>query len=114
MKKIIATLSLISLLAIPAIALADVDVQGTIPESTIGSEQDLFDLMDKIGGWIFTGLLVLATIFMVVAGYFFITAGGEPLKVTKARQMLINALIGLAVGFGARGLIAIIEDLLRA
>lgn len=113
MKKIAAALILMGLLVIPTLILA-VDVQTTIPASTIDSEQDLFDLIDKIGGWIFTGLLALAAIFLVVAGYFFITAGGDPSKVNTARQMMINALIGVAIGLASKGLIAVIEGILRA
>jgi len=41
-----------------------------------------------------------------------VTAGGNIENTAKARQMLINALIGVAIGLGAKGLIAVVKSLL--
>ena len=64
----------------------------------------------QIGDYIFDALLVIAGIFLVVSGYFFVTAGGNPENVNKARQMLINALIGVAVGVAAKGLVLLVQN----
>lgn len=109
MKKIIITLSLISLLMIPIAVWAG--EQTEIPAAPFESAGDLVDKINDIGNWAFTGLLALAAIFLVVAGYFFVTAGGNPENVNKARQMLINALIGVAIGLAARGLVAVITSI---
>ncbi len=111
MKKIIITLALISLLVVPAISLAA--EQTPIPAAPFESTGDLIDKIEDIGNWVFTGLLVIAAIFLVVAGYFFVTAGGNPENVNKARQMLINALIGVAVGLASKGLIAVIGNIVQ-
>lgn len=108
MKKIITTLTLISLAAVPFVATAD-----QIPDAPFESVDDLITKMDQIGDYIFTGLLVLAAIFLVVAGYFFVTASGNAEKIKKAREMLINALIGVAVGVAAKGLIAVIQNIVQ-
>jgi len=71
----------------------------------------LIDLITRIGNWIFTIVLALAGIFLIVAGYFFITASGNPEGVNKARTMLINALIGVAVAVGAKGLVLVIQNI---
>lgn len=112
MKKLIATIGLISLLAAPALTLAA--EQTEIPGAPFESVSDLIDKVEDIGNWIFTGLLIIAAIFLVVAGYFFVTAGGNPENVNKARQMLINALIGVAVGLAAKGLIAVIQNVIQS
>ena len=112
MKKTLTTLVLIGLLVVPAVGLAQTEQREMTQEfEEVG---DIISLMNRIGNWIFTGLMILAAIFLVIAGYFFITAGGNPENVNKARQMLINALIGVAVGVGARGLVAAIEALVKA
>ena len=72
----------------------------------------LIDLVNKIGNWIFAALLALAGIFLIVAGFFFVTAGGNVENTTKANKMLINALIGVAIGLGAKGLIAVVTGLI--
>ncbi len=111
MKKITA-LVLLGLMVVPAIGLAV--EQKDIPAAPFEDIGGLLDTMNDIGNWIFTGLLILAAVFLVVAGYFFVTAGGNPENVNKARQMLVNALIGVAVGLAARGLIAVIENIIQA
>lgn len=102
----------------PALSFAEEETGGVkvpdyLPGSSVNDLNDIIAIMDKVGTAIFAGLLGLAAIFLVIAGYFFLTAGGEPAKVTKARQMVINALIGVAVGLAARGLITVIENLVK-
>lgn len=112
MKKILSTLVLISLLVVPAVSLAVAEEgPNTIPDPGITTVGGLRDLLQTISNWIFTGLLILAGIFLVIAGYFFVTASGEAAKIKTARQMVINALIGVAIGLSAKGLIEIIGDL---
>jgi hypothetical protein len=74
--------------------------------------EELIALIEDIGNWIFTALLVIAAIFLVIAGFRFIFAGGNEENVRKARQMLINALIGVAVALAAKGLVAVIRGLI--
>lgn len=107
MKKILPALFLGCLLAAPVLVLA-YEAAPTIIETG----EDLEELIATIGNWIFTILLAIAAIFLIMAGFFFITAGGNPEQVNKARQMLINALIGVAVGLGARGLVEVIRNIL--
>ena len=84
--------------------------EGQVP-STPG---EIVALIEDIGDWIFTALLVVAAIFLVIAGYRFVFAGGNEENVKKARQMLLNALIGVAVALGAKGLVAIIGSLVKS
>lgn len=112
MKKIITILTLASLLVVPVLAFAA--EQSEIPAAPFEDISDLMGIIENIGNWIFTGLLILAAIFLVVAGYYFVTAGGNPENVNKARQMLINALIGVAVGLAARGLIAVVQNIIQS
>lgn len=115
MKKFLPILVLASLLIMPAIVLGDSfapeDPSKTAP-TLLESGADLEKLIVTIGNWVFTILLGIAAVFLIVAGYFFITAGGNPENITKARQMLINALIGVAIGLGAQGLVKVIGAIL--
>jgi len=114
MKKVLSALVLTSLLVVPVVTLAVGEVAPNQPEQIIGSGQELVDLINNVGNWIFTILLAIAAIFLIVAGFMFVTAGGNPENTTKARQMLINALIGVAVALGAKGLVAVITSILGA
>lgn len=102
-------------MVLPAVSLAigeEIPDEGDAPEEILTSGEDLLGLIENIGNWIFVILLAIAAIFLIVAGFFFVTAGGNPENVTKARQMLINALIGVAVGVGAKGLVAVVKSIL--
>ena len=87
--------------------------QRQIPTNVPSTPGQIIDLVKNIGDWIFTALLVVDAIFLVIAGYRFVFAGGNEENVKKARQMLLNALIGVAVALGAKGLVAIIESLVK-
>jgi len=74
---------------------------------------DLVNLINKVGNWIFTILLAVAGIMLIMAGFFWITAGGNPENVKKASDMLRNSLIGVAVAVGAKGLVLLIENIVK-
>ena len=108
MKKIIPALVLAGYLVFPALAAAIEDIP---PVVTSGDE--LLTKITSIGNWILTILLSVAGVFLMISGFYFVTAQGAPDKLTLARQMLINALIGVAVGLASRGLISVIQNIIK-
>lgn len=108
-KKILPALVLASYLVFPALAVA---AEQEELEPIVSTPEELLDKINDIGNWIFTGLLVVAGIFLMVSGFFFITAQGQPEKINTARQMLINALIGVGVALGSKGMVAVIQSIL--
>ena len=46
---------------------------------------------------------------LIIAGFYFITAQGDPDRLSKARNMVLWALVGVLVAFAARGLVLLIE-----
>lgn len=69
---------------------------------------EVLQVITRITNWIFTFLMVIVVIMVIAAGYLFVTGGGNPDQVAKARQMLIFALVGFAVAMIARGIIALV------
>ena len=59
------------------------------------------DCLEKL----FRGIVQLAiptgTVFIIIAGFLFVTAGGDPGKLQTAKSTLVWTLIGLAVAIGA-------------
>jgi len=111
MKKLLPVLVLISfasVLVMPTIVLA----QEEIPEPEITKVEDLLELVNRIVTYIFTFVLAVAAVFLMMAGFNFMTAGGDPMKLGKARSMLTNALIGIAIAIGVKGIMMIIAGLL--
>jgi hypothetical protein len=83
----------------------------TIPNN-ITSAQNFIDLLDNIVDWIFVIVLIGAVIFIVLAGWQFISGGGEPQGVSQARSKLLWAAVGIGVAVLSRGLIAAIRNLI--
>ena len=100
MKKIIPVLILTSILVLPLMVLAE--APATAP--TI----DTMELLDRITNWLFAILLIIAAIWIIMAGYYFVTAQGDPEKTKNARNFVLYALVGVLVGFAAKGLVALV------
>ena len=64
-----------------------------------------------IVGWFFTGLIVLAVVFVLVAAFKYLTASGDPEKVKAASHQLIYAAVAIVVAIFARGFPLIIASL---
>ncbi|MFA5349432.1 MAG: hypothetical protein WC309_03635 [Candidatus Paceibacterota bacterium] len=107
--KIVAGVSLLALFLTPAIgvfAQSDLPSPSVLPSWTAS---EALGLVGRIINWIFTFLMVLVVIMVIVAGFTFATGGGNPDNVAKARNMLMYALVGFAVGMMAKGIIALVE-----
>jgi hypothetical protein len=114
MKKIL-TAGLLALVL--AVSLGGVaSAIGTPPTETIPTNvtkaQDFIDLIEVITDWIFVLLLVVAVIFVVLAGFQFITGGGDPAAVSEARTKLIWAAVGIGVALMSRGLAPAVRNII--
>lgn len=78
----------------------------------VTSVSDLEALIVKIGGYISTLLFAVAGVMLIIAGFMWMASGGNPEGATKARTMLINALIGVAIALAARGGVALIQSII--
>jgi len=101
MKKVFLTAVLISLLIVPAV---NVLAQESPPYSL-----DVMVVLERIVDWLFSILLIFTAIMIVVAAFYFVTATGNPETVSKARNFVLYALIGVAVAVASRGLVALVR-----
>lgn len=108
-KKLVAAVSLVALagFALPVFA------QDT-PTEPITSFDDIIELIDTVASWLFTIILALAVVMLLYAAFLWLTASGDEDKVSTARKVLIYALIGIAIAFIAKGLVALIQELVGA
>jgi len=100
MKKVLSSLVLVTLLAAPAVVLAQAEE---------APELDIMEALDSITDWLFTILIVIAAIWIIVAAYTFVTAAGDPDKTKKARDFVMYAMIGVIVAFAAKGLVVLVS-----
>ncbi len=72
---------------------------------------DVMVVLDRIVDWLFTILLVIAAISIIIAAYYFVTAAGNPETVSKARNFVLYALVGVAVAVASRGLVWLVLEI---
>lgn len=103
LTKIIIPLLLISFL-IPLI------VKGVTLDNPLKSN-NFWELIDKLIDFIFYLAMAIAPIMFIVAGFYFVTAAGDPAKIETAKKMILWALIGLLIVFCAKGLIMALAEI---
>ena len=69
------------------------------------------ELLNAIIDFIFYLALGIAPIMIIVAGFFFITAQGDPEKINTAKRIILWVLIGLIIVLCAKGLIKLFGDI---
>lgn len=104
MSNRVISLAILITILVPLTISAQITIQ-----NPLGSQNmQLWELIDKIINLIFTLSLLIVPIVILIAAFFFITSMGDIEKVTKAKKMLLWALIGFIVILAAKGLIALL------
>lgn len=66
------------------------------------------ELLNNILNFIAILALALAPLLIVVAGFYFLTAAGEPARIDTAKKIILYTLIGLVIVLLSKGLIALL------
>lgn len=102
MKKVLVVSLFLSFLILPLVVSAAV----------VDPEITLCNLLKKIEKIIAAIGFGLAVILLVAGGIMYMTAGGDAEKSGKARKLMVNALIGIAIVFGAIFIVDLVAGLL--
>lgn len=73
---------------------------------------NFWELLDKLIDFLFYLAIMIAPIMIIVAGFYFITAAGQPEKIQTAKKIILWVLIGLLIVFCAKGLIMALGEIL--
>ncbi|MGH3739604.1 MAG: pilin [Micromonosporaceae bacterium] len=92
------------ILAAPGLALAD-------PGGPAVAAKSLPAVIASLQTWIMGILGAVATLFLVLAGAYYTTAGGDPAQVDKAKGALKNALLGYGLAILAPVLLGVVKDI---
>jgi len=106
-------MAILGMFFVPVLVSAQTITVTLTPSPTEPPEIDPILLLRTIIRWLFGFLIVVVVLMTMISAYLFVTAGGNPEQVTKARNWLMYALIGLAVGVLARGLVALVLQILQ-
>lgn len=105
-KTILFLIGLIVL--VPVSALAAVTVKNPI------GYNDFPSLLGAIATWVATIIASLGIIMIIWAGILFLTSGGDPARLGKAKSALGWAIAGIAIGLAANGIIELIKKIIGA
>jgi len=99
----------LSITLLPFLALA----QFIVPGSIIVAPVQIIELIDKILVWIGRIVLVIAVIMLLYAAILYLTAGSSETIHTKAKSVLIYAIVGIVVALLAYSIIPFITVILQ-
>jgi len=107
-NKLFSILLIISLLSLGLGIGAQSNNLEQIPDRPIFGEGGV---LDTIATYLLRILIFAAAICFVVAGFYFVTAAGDPAKFQTAKMMVIYGLIGLLIGFSAWALVNLVKTI---
>jgi hypothetical protein len=99
------TATVLLMLSVPAAAYAEGG--GTV----VLAANSLPQVVANLQAWIMGILAAVATLFLVLAGVYWATAGGDPAQVDKAKGALKNALIGYGLAVLAPILLQVVKGI---
>ena len=70
------------------------------------------DLLNIIINFIFWIAMALAPLMIIIAGFYFVTAGGDPKRFTTGRDILVWVAVGIAIVLLAKGLLAVLKGII--
>ncbi len=104
MKKIIISSFLGLILPLSVLALVKIENPLNAPS---------FDaLIDNVTNFIFNIALAIVPLMIVIAGFYFMTSGGNPEQVKRAKDLIFYTIIGFIIILLAKGFIALLRGVL--
>ncbi|MEK9154542.1 MAG: hypothetical protein AAB596_00490 [Patescibacteria group bacterium] len=110
-KKYFKKLSLSALLIF--IPIFFINAAGAPSDSPIKSFNDIFRIFEKILGWAYTLFFIVAAFFIIIAAFSYLTAQGDPTKITESNKRILYAVIAIIVALLAFSFDVIISKFLQ-
>lgn len=82
------------------------------PQSSIDTEQDVLDVLQRITNWMFTIFIALAAMMIIYAAYIYLTSGGGE-EVGKAHKMLLYSVVAIVVATMSRAIVRLVENFVK-
>ena len=109
LKKIASAVVAVAAISAPLLALGQFPTPPQTLQTPITDITGVQSLLCTILGWVFTFFLIIAILFIILAGWKYLTAGGDPEKVKAANHQLIYAVVAIVVAVLAKGIPLIIN-----
>jgi len=87
----------IFIIKIAQAGLVEEGLQSAAKEAEVQTEKELPEIIGNILNYVLSFVGVVLLIIVIYGGFLWMTAGGDEEKVGKARKLIINGAIGLAI-----------------
>lgn len=112
MKKFYNKIVGLALLTVPTTVFAQTGIEPTVQPTNLPTEADFGTLLTQVINW-FLGLVgLIAVLMLIFGGYRYLTAGGNDDAVTKAKNTILYAIIGIVVVILSYAIVATITNAL--
>ena len=81
------------------------------PPPEVVAAKSLPAVIAGLQAWVMGILAAVATLYLVLAGVYYATAGGDPSQVEKAKSALKNALVGYGLAVLAPVLLSVVKGI---
>jgi len=106
-KKIVYSIIFLSLLCSAGIVSAQIQPPPGVP-------QDFTALLTQIADKVGEIVRDLGIIMVIVAGVLYLTAAGNPQRISTANKALLFAIVGIAIGMAAHQIVNIVKETIGA
>ncbi|MBI2644322.1 MAG: hypothetical protein HYW95_02325 [Candidatus Wildermuthbacteria bacterium] len=79
--------------------------------NNLPGQDTLFGTITTIYNWFFAFSVMILVLVVLYAGFTFLTSGGDPQKLAKAKSILLWAVIGFVIILLAQGISTTIENI---
>ena len=115
MKSFLKKCGLVSALSLvilaPVVVLAQFDAPGdALPLPRFQTYGVAIQLVEKAANWLLYIVIALAVVFIIYAGFLYLTSGGDEEKTKAAKNYIIYAVIGIAIALLARGIVLLAKN----
>ncbi len=107
------TIKALTILLTGTVALIPVIVTGGEPPATITHIDQVWYMILSLRNYFWAFMGVAVVVAFGIAAFHYLTSGGDPDKVKKARDMVKYALIGVAIILLTGGIVTLVENVLK-
>jgi len=93
-------------------ALATIASSTNRPPETIRRGTEVQAAIENVAGFMFNIFTALAVIFVIFAGFLYLTASGNTTQLDRAKNVLIYAIVAIVLALVAGGIVTLIESII--
>ncbi|MDP2704329.1 MAG: TrbC/VirB2 family protein [bacterium] len=88
-------------------------VHGLDNSSNVDSIEDVQTILERIVNWAQYFFYIIATLFIILAAFSYLTASGDETKIKNAKNKILYALVAIAIAVVAGGVVDLVKGFVK-